>query len=129
MSADQIGRGLKGRRNGGGWLVSCPCPNHGKGRGDHSPSLSLADGDDGRLLLRCFAGCDFLDILAELKRRGLADGTTQPVPTKNRFTPTLHRFIEPCPDDGALTIWQAAVEAQETVVDEYLNRRGIYLRP
>ena len=28
-----------------------------------------------------------------------------------------------------MTIWQATVEAHETVVDEYLNRRGIYLRP
>ena len=127
MSADQIGIALKGRRNGGGWLVRCPCPNHGKGRGDRSPSLSVADGEDGRLLLRCFAGCEFLDILDELKHRGLVDGS-QLVPTKNRFTPTVHRS-EINADLGALTIWQATVEAQETVVDEYLNRRGIYLRP
>jgi putative DNA primase/helicase len=33
------------------------------------------------------------------------------------------------PDVGALAIWQATVDAHETVVDEYLNRRGIYLRP
>jgi hypothetical protein len=128
MSADHIGTTLKGRRNGNGWLVRCPCPNHGKGRGDRFPSLSVAHGDDGRLLLRCFAGCDFLDILEELKHRGLVDGK-QLVTTKNRFTPTLHRGVEPNPDVGALTIWQATVEAQETVVDEYLNRRGIYLRP
>jgi len=114
MSADRIGIALKGRRNGNGWLVRCPCLNHGKGRGDRSPSLSVADGDDSRLLLRCFAGCDFVDILDELKLRGLVDGV-QSEPLR--------------PDVGALTIWQATVEAQETVVDEYLNRRGIYLRP
>ncbi len=129
MSAAKIGVALKGRRNGTGWLVCCPCPNHGKGRGDRSPSLSVANGDDHRLLLRCFAGCDFVDILDELKRRGLVDGTTRSVPASNRFTPTLHRFAEHCADVGALTIWQTTVEAQETVVDEYLNRRGIYLRP
>lgn len=128
MSADHIGTTLKGRRNGNGWLVSCPCPNHGKGRGDRFPSLSVADGDDGRLLLRCFAGCEFVDILEELKYRGLIDGK-QPVLPRNQFTPTIHRGIEPSPDVGALTIWQATVEAQETIVDEYLNRRGIYLRP
>ena len=127
MSADQIGIALKGRRNGNGWLVRCPCPNHGKGRGDRFPSLSVADGDDGRLLLRCFAGCEFVDILDELKHRGLVDGP-------NRFrqrTGLRQRSIalETSPDVGALTIWQATVEAQETVVDEYLNRRGIYLRP
>jgi hypothetical protein len=124
MNADQIGTARKGRRK----LVRCPCPNHGKGRGDRFPSLSVADGDDGRLLLRCFAGCDFVDILDELKHRGLIDGT-QPVPPKGRFTPSLHLCAEPNPDVGALTIWQATVEAQETIVDEYLNRRGIYLRP
>jgi hypothetical protein len=128
MSADRIGTALNGRRNGIGWLVRCPCPNHGKGRGDRSPSLSVADGDDGRLLLRCFAGCEFVDILDELKHRGLMDAA-ETLPTRARFTPTIHRCAEPNPDVGALTIWQATIEAQETVVDEYINRRGIYLRP
>lgn len=127
MSADHIGTALKGRRNGNGWLVCCPCPNHGKGRGDISPSLSVADGDDDRLLLRCFAGCDFLDILDELKHRGLVDGN--PSSTRSSFRPSAIRLVEPSPDVGAVAIWEAAVEAQETVVDEYLNRRGIYLRP
>jgi hypothetical protein len=127
MSADHIGTALKRCRNGNGWLVRCPCPNHGKGRGDRFPSLSVADGDDGRLLLRCFAGCEFADTLEELKHRGLVDGNLA-VPTKNRRI-TLCRPAEINPDVGALTIWQAAVEAQETAVDEYLNRRGIYLRP
>jgi hypothetical protein len=127
MSADQIGIALNGRRNGNGWLVRCPCPNHGKGRGDRFPSLSVANGDDNRLLLRCFAGCDFVDILDELKHHGLVDDAHR-LPARNQFTPTIHR-PEINPDVGALTIWQAAGEAQETVVDEYLNRRGIYLRP
>jgi putative DNA primase/helicase len=127
MTADQVGIALRGRRNGKGWLVRCPCPNHGKGRGDRFPSLSVTDGDDGRLLLRCFAGCDFLEVLDELKCRGLADGN-QSSPMRG-FTPSLHRFVEPDPDVGALAIWQATIETQETFVDEYLSRRGIYLRP
>jgi putative DNA primase/helicase len=126
MNANQIGIALKGKRNGNGWLVRCPCPNHGKGRGDRFPSLSVTDGDDGRLLLRCFAGCEFGDILDELKYRGLTDGAQPPL---RRFTPSVHRSAEPNPDVGALTIWQATVGAHETFVDEYLNRRGIYLRP
>jgi len=127
MSADHIGTALKGRRNGSGWLVRCPCPNHGKGRGDRVPSLKVDDGDDGQLLLWCFAGCDFISILDELKHPGLIDDS-KPLPTRKGFTPTIHR-PDINPDVGALTIWQAAVEVQETVVDEYLNRRGIYLRP
>ncbi len=45
------------RENGSGWVVSCPVPGHGKGRGDLNPSLHVSEGDDGRALLRCFAGC------------------------------------------------------------------------
>lgn len=123
MSAQQIGIALRGRRNGSGWLVSCPCPNHGKGRGDRSPSLSVTDGDEGRILLRCFAGCDFIDILDELKHRGLVEGTRSDRP------PQPIRVVEQKPDADALVIWRASVEAPETIVDEYLNRRGIYLRP
>lgn len=34
-----------------GW--SCCCPAHE----DHTPSLSVSEGNDGRVLLHCFAGC------------------------------------------------------------------------
>jgi putative DNA primase/helicase len=81
----------------------------------------------GMMVGCCFApGCEFGDILDELKYRGLTDGAQPPL---RRFTPSVHRSAEPDPDVGALTIWQATVEAHETFVDEYLNRRGIYLRP
>jgi putative DNA primase/helicase len=124
MSAEQIGVALKGRRNGSGWLVCCPCPNHGKGRGDRSPSLSVADGEDGRLLLRCFAGCDFLNILDELKCRGLVDARRVLSP----LTPTRIGPVE-TPDPEALKLWVAARPALGTVVAEYLERRGIALQP
>jgi hypothetical protein len=73
-TAGSIAQALPGSiRNGNGYLCPCPVPGHGKGRGDRNPSLSIADGDDGKLLVRCFAGCDSLDVLAELRRRGLTD--------------------------------------------------------
>jgi hypothetical protein len=46
------------RRAGDGWLVSCPVPGHGQGRGDLNPSVSVTEGHDGRALVRCKAGCD-----------------------------------------------------------------------
>ena len=130
MSADKIGIGLKGRRNGTGWLVRCPCPNHGKGRGDRSPSLSIADGDDGRLLLRCFAGCEFLDILDALKRLGLIGDC----PKLDRARLVLKR-VEPAqpihdPDLEALNLWVSCKPAPDSLVEQYLNRqRGIDLKP
>ena len=39
------------RRNGKGWSARCPAHE------DRRPSLSVSDGDDGRALVRCHAGC------------------------------------------------------------------------
>jgi hypothetical protein len=130
MSADQIGIGLKGRRNGNGWLVRCPCPNHGKGRGDTSPSLSVHDGEGGRLLLRCFAGCEFLDILDALQRLGLVDDIRNSERARtaiSRAQPSQLATNEP--DAAALQIWRNAKPAAETIVAEYLERRGIPIVP
>jgi predicted P-loop ATPase len=38
------------------------CPAHD----DHKPSLSITEGDDGRTLLYCHAGCEFADIMAAM---------------------------------------------------------------
>ncbi|MDE1893168.1 MAG: hypothetical protein KGM46_06675 [Pseudomonadota bacterium] len=46
------------RKVGSGWIANCPAHE------DRSPSLSITEGDDGRLLLHCFAGCQVHDILA-----------------------------------------------------------------
>lgn len=67
MNAAEIGAALKGRRSGRGYIVRCVAHE------DRSPSLSLADGTDGRLLVKCHAGCDPLDVLAALKRLDLLD--------------------------------------------------------
>jgi hypothetical protein len=51
-------------------LAHCPTPMHGRRRGDRHPSLSVREGRM-RVLLRCFAGCSFADIVEVLRRRGL----------------------------------------------------------
>src|SRR5262249_24221195 len=72
--AQHIAATLGGRRArhlpDGSYLTCCPMPNHGKGRGDHDPSLRVSNGQT-RLLVHCYAGCDRLHILDELRRRGL----------------------------------------------------------
>lgn len=40
------------------WLARCPAHD------DRSPSLSITEGEDGRTLIYCFAGCGSTDILA-----------------------------------------------------------------
>jgi len=50
------------RRVGAGWLAQCPA------HPDETPSLSIAVGREGRVLLHCFAGCPFAQIVATLDR-------------------------------------------------------------
>src|SRR5215218_9023572 len=40
--------------------VMARCPGHD----DREPSLSVSEGDDGRALVHCFAGCSFEEIIA-----------------------------------------------------------------
>ena len=76
------------KETGPGKYVS-RCPSHD----DRSPSLAIKDGDDGRVLIHCFAGCEpqsvldaigltFSDIMPE--RCGAEHGYK---PVRNRISP------------------------------------------
>jgi hypothetical protein len=47
-------QGVRPTRNG--WDALCPCPDHNRD-GDQHPSLHVALGDDGHVLLTCRVGC------------------------------------------------------------------------
>lgn len=55
-----------GRLNGvtsdgkGGWMACCPAHD------DHNPSMHVNVGDDGRILVKCYAGCSTADIVAAM---------------------------------------------------------------
>lgn len=63
MRAEALTRQLGGRWHGAYGTARCPAHE------DKRPSLSLRDGDGGRLLLHCFAGCDYRDIIAAFELR------------------------------------------------------------
>jgi hypothetical protein len=48
------------RASGNGWTALCPA------HGDRNNSLGVAEGDDGRVLVKCFAGCNTQDIVEML---------------------------------------------------------------
>ncbi len=48
------------RPTGDGWKAVCPAHD------DQDPSLSIAEGEDGRCLLKCFAGCSTAKIVSAL---------------------------------------------------------------
>jgi putative DNA primase/helicase len=48
------------KAHNGRWQACCPAHD------DHNPSLSIAEADDGKVLLYCHAGCSFADIARAL---------------------------------------------------------------
>src|SRR5215471_569141 len=115
MNAAAIAAALgDARREGRSWR--CRCPVHG-GR-----SLVLRDGDRARVLVNCWGGCDRLDVLAELRRRGLLDGSANYA---------LRIIVPTCRHDHrsrtarALNIWRGASNGESTIARRYLASRGI----
>lgn len=59
-TAQDISDRLGGKKQGKGFQARCPCHD------DKHASLSIADGDNGKLLLYCHAGCKYQDIADKL---------------------------------------------------------------
>jgi putative DNA primase/helicase len=113
VSAAEVAAALgNARREGCNWR--CICPLHG------GHSLTLRDSRDGRLLVKCWAGCDAREVLAELRRVRLTGGGAPSAghPTDDRRD--RERRIE-----IARRIWDVARDARGTPVAEYLAGRGI----
>ena len=103
-------------REGGNWR--CRCPLHG-GR-----SLSLRDGEAGRLLVKCWAGCNSLEVLAELRCAGLLDKSAaddRPRLAARAIRKDAQRVSWP------LSIWREAQPAASSIVAMYLASRRITL--
>jgi hypothetical protein len=74
--------------------------------------------------LRCFAGCEFENIIDALRGRGLLnDNRIEP----RRDAPRPVQKTEP--DPVALELWERSEPIYGTVAEEYLQRRGILLTP
>jgi hypothetical protein len=85
MSAAKIlDRLERAKQTGPGRWIAC-CPAHE----DRSPSLSIRELDDGRILLHDFAGCSTSDVLGAL---GLALSDLFEEPLGHSFAPTHSRI-------------------------------------
>jgi putative DNA primase/helicase len=124
MIAETIAKALGGRKAGAGWTARCPAHD------DRTPSLSLTDTKDGKVLVRCHAGCDQKDVIAALRGRGLwGEGRSRAGTWTQRLKPVER---EPVGDDAkrterALAIWQSSRPSPETPVAAYLASRGLRL--
>jgi putative DNA primase/helicase len=65
MNAEAIAKALGGRKAGGVWMARCPAHD------DCAPSLTIADARDGKVLVRCHAGCDQRDVSPRFARAAI----------------------------------------------------------
>lgn len=126
MKAETIATALSGRKAGGGWMARCPAHE------DREPSLSIRDGDDSKVLVRCHAGCDQARVITVLRSRGLwaQKGHHQ----FKRSAPRADTNNQTDRDDAkrteaALRTWGATAPANGTLVETYLVSRGLHLPP
>jgi len=80
--------GCDPRQSGGSWQARCPAHE------DHSPSLSVR-GIEGQALVHCHAGCETVDVLAELEL-SMRDLFDEPSGTSYRYDDgrVVHRTVE-----------------------------------
>jgi hypothetical protein len=90
----------------------------------------LGDGDNGCLLVHCFAGCSPLDILAELRHRGLLeDGWPHRDDLPQRFPKSTRPSCDHRSIQLGLQIFAESVEPRRGPVEAYLIARGLGLLP
>ncbi|EJF84693.1 hypothetical protein MCU_00271 [Bartonella elizabethae Re6043vi] len=128
MSSDTNARGIT-RAVPGVWhgrYGTARCPAHD----DQLPSLSLSNGHDGRLLLTCYAGCSFKEIIQALRRIGLLEKQAFVDKTydhrlsfSKQFCTDLKRTKQKA--ERAKKIWQQSQPIKDTLAETYLRMRGI----
>lgn len=74
------------RRAGPGkWMAKCPAHN------DKNPSLGIIEGDGGKVVCHCFAGCDTSDVLAAVGLN-FSDLFPEKIPEPGQKAPRVPRF-------------------------------------
>jgi putative DNA primase/helicase len=125
MTAESIAKALGGHRAGATWMARCPAHE------DRVPSLSISSGRNGKVLVRCHAGCDQRDVIVILRERGLWETTGRAL---GRFARKLQDGVPNKPDaealkrsEAAFAMWQASQPVEGTPVATYLRSRGLDL--
>lgn len=119
--AQEVTRALGGKWFGRYGMACCPAHE------DRSPSLSLTDGDDGRLLLKCHAGCDFRAVEAALGGLpGPRGGDTRDAGEARARREAERRADELRRARQAQALWEATGPIQGSLAERYLRERGIY---
>ena len=76
--------GVKARGKGQ-WIARCPAHD------DRDPSLAIREEQDGRILIKCFAGCSPEDVMTSV---GLSLSDLFPEPLESRMAPFAFAQVE-----------------------------------
>jgi hypothetical protein len=101
----------------GGWIDRCPAHD------DHRPSLSIKETPEGKLLLYCFAGCTFEEIIraAALPDSNFRDQNAY----RSKYDTTKAAFDLKQRVSKAEDIWQETGILAGTLAEAYLANLGI----
>jgi hypothetical protein len=111
-----LGRFPTAKKTGKQWLVVCPA------HADKNPSLAVSDGDDGRVLLNCHAGCTYHAILDSLN---LTDADLFPPkdPEPKRSRPTIVATYE-YKDEAGVVLYRVVRKSDKTFVHQRHDETG-----
>ncbi len=118
-NAQGITRALRGVWHGRYGTARCPAHD------DRLPSLSISNGNDGRLLLTCYAGCSFREIIQALIRIGLLgkQAYDHALSLSKQISADLKRAKQKA--ERAKAIWQQSQPIKNTLAETYLRMRDI----
>ena len=127
FGAKEIAEALGGRKAGSNWSARCPAHE------DRTPSLSLSDTSDGKVLVYCHAGCHQDKVIGQLKASGLWINN---VPRLSNYAESKRHTRALEQDDEyikrieiAMSIWHGSKQAAGTLIETYLESRGLRLPP
>ena len=122
MNAYSITTALGGRWHGNYGLALCPAHQNTR-----TPALSIKNGDDGKLLVHCFAGCDGVEVLAALRARGLLAGHSdwRPDPREMERREQAAEAERRRKIGQARRCWAEAGPISGTLAEKYLRTRNI----
>jgi CHC2-type zinc finger protein len=118
MNVDQLVSRLDGvKRTGRGYITLCPA------HADRSPSLSVCEAEEGRILLHCFAscsveaickaiGCRLADLFPHEQGERYISGATRSKPQRFDWQSTAWRF-----QFHSLLLWLRAESVLEEAKD------------
>ncbi|MCH8843551.1 MAG: DUF3987 domain-containing protein [SAR324 cluster bacterium] len=99
MTPEEVALALGGTPSSSGWQAHCPAHD------DRAPSLSIGEGDDGKLLVHCHTGCGQNDVIKALRQQGLWPNSNGKVSNANKAPPP----------------WERPVDAEYDYYDQTLN--------